>query len=471
MLCLNRPTIMQQTGSLVLAVWFVLLLHGEPAAAQLRGHGGPVRGLAISKDGSTVLSGCFDSTAILWDLPRDAASEVLRLHDSAINAVALLDDARAITAGEDARIALWTPGRTVPDAVFTGHTGPIAALAVSPDGETLASASWDGTIRLWKLSGGEPVVLEGHAQSVNGVAFMPDGEAVVSAGYDATVRIWPLTEPATPIVTTLPAPLNAVAVAADGEITAASADGRIYFLSPAGEPRDVVAVSPTPVIALAISGDGTRIAAATISGAVAILDRKTRNLARKLVGPGVSAWSVALAADGRLLLTAGADGVIRRWDAETGQAIDPVTAGVVEDPLAVYAGDPGAGVSRLRRLPYAQSRRTHSCRPVPAPPLRPAHSESRQLQLFQGAAAPRYRVDARDGSKTVRDRSRALHPRYQDAGATHQRARRSRGARQIPGKGDAIVSRRASSRVPSDSRRWCAAAGAPAPRADRSLLV
>jgi cytochrome c len=346
MLCLNRPTIMQQTGSLVLAVWFVLLLHGEPAAAQLRGHGGPVRGLAISKDGSTVLSGCFDSTAILWDLPRDAASEVLRLHDSAINAVALLDDARAITAGEDARIALWTPGRTVPDAVFTGHTGPIAALAVSPDGETLASASWDGTIRLWKLSGGEPVVLEGHAQSVNGVAFMPDGEAVVSAGYDATVRIWPLTEPATPIVTTLPAPLNAVAVAADGEITAASADGRIYFLSPAGEPRDVVAVSPTPVIALAISGDGTRIAAATISGAVAILDRKTRNLARKLVGPGVSAWSVALAADGRLLLTAGADGVIRRWDAETGQAIDPVTAGVVEDPLAVYAGDPGAQVFR-----------------------------------------------------------------------------------------------------------------------------
>src|SRR5262249_30275179 len=151
-------------------VWSALLLHGEPTAAQLRGHGGPVRGLAISKDGGTALSGSFDSTAILWGLRRDAAAEGLRFHNSAVHAVALRNDAHAITAGEDARIALWTPGRTVPDIVFTGHTAPIAALAVSPDGETLASASWDGTVRLWELSGGEPVVLEGHAQSVNGVA-------------------------------------------------------------------------------------------------------------------------------------------------------------------------------------------------------------------------------------------------------------------------------------------------------------
>jgi len=342
----KRATIPKNHGLLFAVVWFAWLLNGEPAAAQLRGHGGPVRALAISQDGRTALSGGFDSAAILWDLQRGAAREVLRLHDGAVNAVALRSGARAITAGEDARIALWTPERTVPDVVLTGHAGPIAGVAVSPDGETLASASWDGTVRLWTLPGGEPVVLEGHAQNVNGVAFMPDGKAVVSVGYDATVRIWPLKQPTPPISTTLPAPLNAVAVAPDGEITTAAADGRLYFLSAAVRLRDAIATSSAPVVALAISGDGAAIAAASMDGVVTILDRKTPSMMRKLTGPGAPVWSVAFSLNSRTLLTGGADGAIRRWDAETGQAIDPVAAGVAEDPFVAYAGDPGAQIFR-----------------------------------------------------------------------------------------------------------------------------
>jgi cytochrome c len=346
MVCAIKPAITPKSCGLVIAiVWFVLL-HIGPVLAQLQGHGGPVRALAVSRDGGAALSGSFDSTAIVWDLRRDTAKAVLRLHDGAVNAVALGNEARAITAGEDGRIALWTSGRTAPNMVLTGHTGPIAALAVSPDGETLASASWDGTVRLWHLAGGQSVVLQGHAQNVNGVAFMPDGKAVVSAGYDATVRIWPLAQPSMPIVTTLPAPLNAVAVAPDGEISVAAADGHLYFLSPAGASRDAVAASPAPVIALAMSRNGIRIAAASINGAVAILDRKTRNMTARLTGPGMPVWSVAFSPDGRTLLTGGADGMIRRWDAETGQAVDPVVAGTVEDPLAAYAGEPGAQVFR-----------------------------------------------------------------------------------------------------------------------------
>lgn len=333
-------------GLVTCAVWLALLLLPGPAAAQLRGHGGPVRGLAVSDDGGTALSGSFDSTAILWDLRRNAARQVLRFHDSAVNAVALLENGRAATAGEDARIALWTPGRTLPDVVLTGHTGPVVALALSPDGRTLASASWDHTIRLWPLSGGEPVVLEGHAQNVNGVAFTPDGRAVVSAGYDATVRIWPLPQPVPPLVTTLPAPLNAVAVAPQGEIVAAGADGQLYFLSPAGEPRGTVAASPTPIIALTISRDGARLAAASIDGAVVILDRARRRVTRTLVERGLPVWSVAFLPDGRTLLSGGNDRMIRRWDVETGEPIDPVAAGAIADPLAAYADDPGAQVFR-----------------------------------------------------------------------------------------------------------------------------
>ncbi len=153
------------------------LLGLAPAEAQLSGHGGPVRALAISADGGTALSGSFDTSAIRWSLRRDIAEQVLRFHESAVNAVAILMDGRAVTAGADARIAIWTPGKQEPDIVLLGHKGPIAALALSPDGAAFASASWDRTIRVWPLAGGAPRVLEGHQQNVNGVAFTPSGRA------------------------------------------------------------------------------------------------------------------------------------------------------------------------------------------------------------------------------------------------------------------------------------------------------
>jgi cytochrome c len=325
------------------AAWLALLLTLGPAHAELRGHGGSIRALAVSPDCATALTGSFDTSAIRWSLRHNLAEQVLRLHESAVNAVAILNDGRAVTAGADAIIGIW--GKSVPDAILGGHQGPIVALAVSPDGTTLASASWDRTVRLWPLAGGPPVVLEGHRENVNGVAFTSDGTAVVSAGYDATVRIWPLPQPASPIVAELPAPLNAVTTAPDDEIAAAGADGRVYFLSPSGKRLGAAQALSTPVVALAISRDGASIAAAGITGAVALIDRNSRSVIRTLAGRGVPVWALAFLPDGRTLLTAGGDRTIRRWDAETGEPLDPLERGP-EDPLAAYAGEPGAQVFR-----------------------------------------------------------------------------------------------------------------------------
>jgi len=315
------------------------------AQAQLRGHGGPVRALAISPDGSRAISGSFDTSAIRWSLTRNVAEQVLRFHDGAVNAVIWFKDGRIVTAGADAHIAIWTQGQPEPDQVLDGHTGPIVALAVSPDGKMLASASWDHSVRLWPLDGGAPRVLEGHSQNVNGVAFSPDGGELVSAGYDATLRIWRVSDGSVS-VHSLPTPLNTVAIAPDGEIVAAGADGKVYFLSPQGDMRGEVQASPTPVIALAISQDGALIAAAGIRGSVAVIERKTRKLEHTLVGPGLPVWSVAFFPDSRTLLTGGTDRMIRRWDAVSGEPIGAVVVGAPDDPLAAYAGDPGAQVFR-----------------------------------------------------------------------------------------------------------------------------
>jgi cytochrome c len=327
-----------------LALALALTLCVIPAHAQLRGHGGPVRALSVSADGSEALSGSFDSSAIRWSLTRNSADAVLRFHDDAVNAVALLADGRAVTGGADGRIALWSLGKSAPDAVLQGHTAPVVALSVSADGTMLASVAWDNTVRVWPVAGGSPRVLEGHSQNVNGVAFTPDGKAVVSASYDLTLRIWPLDgAPAT--IITLPAPLSAVAVAPDGEIVAAAQSGAVYFLDAAGRELHTVQASPTPVIALAVSRDGALVAAAGIRGSVAVIERASRRLARTLVGPGLPVWSVAFLPDNRTLLTGGTDRLIRRWDALTGDHIGAVAMGV-EDVLAAYAGDPGAEIFR-----------------------------------------------------------------------------------------------------------------------------
>ncbi len=322
---------------------FALMLAAVPAEAQLRGHGGPVRSVAVSADGESAISGSFDTSAIRWSLKRNAAEQVLRFHESAVNAVALIGDGRQVTGGEDGKIAVWKNGSPVPERTFEGHTAPIVALAVSPAGNTIASASWDRTIRLWPLNGGAPRSLTGHDQNVNGVAFTSDGK-LVSAAYDATVRIWPLSGNGAPVIVTVPTPLNTVAVAPDGEIAAAGANGRVYFIGPDGEKRGDVEVAETPIISVTVSPDGALIAAAGIRGSVGVIDRKARKLVRTLVGPGLPVWSVAFFPDGKTLLTGGTDRMVRRWNALSGEHIGTVAMGGPDNPLAQFAGDRGAEV-------------------------------------------------------------------------------------------------------------------------------
>jgi cytochrome c len=333
------------TASTYLVAALIAVAAVVPAQAQLRGHGGPVRALVIAPDGKTALSGSFDTSAIRWSLTQNSAAQVLRFHESAVNAAAFLPDGRMVTGGEDAQIAIWTADRPTPDTVLKGHKGPVAGLAVSPDGKTIASASWDHSIRLWPVAGGEPRVLEGHSQSVNDIAFAPDGTFVASAGYDATLRIWPSTG-GSAIVRTMSAPLNAVAILPGGEIAVGGANGHLYLLSRTGEPLADIEVATAPVIAVAASDDGALVAAAGIRGSVAIVDAQTRKIAHTLVGPGLPVWSVAFFPDNRTLLTGGADRMIRRWNAATGEALDSVVAGVSADPLASYKGDRGAEVFR-----------------------------------------------------------------------------------------------------------------------------
>jgi cytochrome c len=125
-------------------------------------------------------------------------------------------------------------------------------------------------------------------------------------------------------------------IANDSEIIAASADGHVRFLTLNLDVVGEIVVEASPIAALALSPDGRLVAAAGLKGGIAIIDRASRQITARLVGPGLPVWSLTFNTDNRTLFTGGADRVVRRWDAVQGQPI----GSVVPEPSDRVAGDP-----------------------------------------------------------------------------------------------------------------------------------
>lgn len=332
---MNRPISMLRCG----AALILAMLASPGFAADLRGHGGPVRAITITGEGMAATAS-FDTTVIRWDLARGQAKSVLRFHEGAVNAVIALPDGALASAGEDRRIALWGATGEAPLRILEGHEAPIVGLALAPDGKSIASASWDGAVRLWPLDGA-PRVLSGHRGNVNAVMFLPDGR-LVSAGYDGTIRFWREGQEERVIETGLPQ--NALAFA--GEIITAGADGQLRFIAADGERVEALGIAEAPLVALAASADGGMIAATGFRGALVLINAKTRTVARRMMGPAFPLWSLAFSADGKEILTGGADRLVRRWHVATGEPVNPVLIAATDEKMRRFEGHPGAEVYR-----------------------------------------------------------------------------------------------------------------------------
>lgn len=321
------------------SVIFALLGAMAAQAADLRGHGGPVRAIVVQPDGR-IATASFDTTIIRWQPGRGVAETVLRAHEGAVNALVALPDGGYASAGEDRRILIWPGEGTVPARILEGHEAPVAGLALSPDGLTLASAAWDGTVRLWPLRGGNPRVLDQHRGNVNAVAYLPDG-TLASAGYDGTLLLHKGEN--APRAIPIGVPLNALASAGD-ELVVAAADGQLRFVNPSTGAIVAIPVSEVPLVALAASADGKRIGAAGFRGALVLVNREMRTISRRMVGPAFPLWSLAFSPDGSEILTGGADRLVRRWRVETGEPVNPVVTEATEARFAAFANHPGAEV-------------------------------------------------------------------------------------------------------------------------------
>ena len=113
-------------------------------------------------------------------------------HSSYVHSVAFSPDGNTLaSASLDNTVKLWSVSRKRAIATLAGHSDSVYSVAFSPDGNTLASASRDNTVKLWSVGDNlEIATLTGHSDSVYSVAFSPNGNTLASASTDNTVKLW-----------------------------------------------------------------------------------------------------------------------------------------------------------------------------------------------------------------------------------------------------------------------------------------
>ncbi len=209
-----------------------------------------------------------------------------------------------------------------------GHHAPVMSVAYSPDGKTLASGSYDNTIKFWDVkTGKERATLKGHTDAVNSVAYSPDGKTLASGSLDRTIKLWDVkTGKERATLKGHTSGVCSVAYSPDGKTLASCGDNIKLWDVKTGKERATLKGHTAAVYSVAYSPGGKTLASGSWDGTVRLWDVKTGKERATLKG---STTSLAYSPDGKTLATGGANTIgtwaagerntLKLWDVKTGK--------------------------------------------------------------------------------------------------------------------------------------------------------
>ena len=304
------------------------VVYGVKEHNRLQGHSTAVNSVSFCNDGKMIASVSQDGIVKLWSLD---GNELVTIDGRAdVSSVSFSRDCKMVALGSrDTTIKLLSLD-SKEFITLKGHSTEVDSVSFSPDGKLLASGSEDGIIKLWGINGNLIWTIQGHSTEVDSennnigvvknISFSPDGKTIASASWDGTIKLWSLDGKEIKAFQGDKYLFNTVSFSPDGKMLASgnrNGSMTLWNLNSNSQwtrsvNRSVKNDGQIAIWSVSFSFDGKMIASASRDGTTKVWILDGTELAT-FNGHGGSANSVSFSLDNKTLAAGNEDGSVKLW--------------------------------------------------------------------------------------------------------------------------------------------------------------